>query len=143
MIIEVCSREEAVNYAKDDSWAAISISTYLDEFPELQVKNRKGLLQINFADVTKEQDTLRLDALCGKSGSEFFNLQHANQIIEFVDSVLPLDYLLIHCEQGYSRSPAVAAAVALYLGMDHNHFFDNYDPNKHVFELLKTKMEIK
>ena len=44
--------------------------------------------------------------------------------------------LVVHCEMGLSRSPAVAAAVTRALGGDDGPFFDEYLPNRFVYDLL-------
>ena len=45
--------------------------------------------------------------------------------------------IIVHCNAGYSRSPAVAAAIALYLGQDDTDFFgNNYRANKYVYEMM-------
>ena len=43
---------------------------------------------------------------------------------------------VIHCHQGMSRSPAVAAALAVYLGMDEKPFWREHAPNLYVYRLL-------
>jgi len=44
--------------------------------------------------------------------------------------------IVCHCEQGMSRSPAVAAALATLLCQDNRHFFEEYQPNEYVYELM-------
>ncbi len=44
--------------------------------------------------------------------------------------------LIVHCEQGTSRSPAVAAAVCKMLGGDPAPFFADYSPNQYVYDLV-------
>ena len=46
--------------------------------------------------------------------------------------------VVVHCEQGMSRSPAVAAAIAKKLGMDDTRFWDEHQPNRHVYEMMLT-----
>lgn len=46
------------------------------------------------------------------------------------------DAVVVHCEQGMSRSPAVAAALAKGLGLDARRFWRDYQPNQFVYELL-------
>ena len=43
-----------------------------------------------------------------------------------------LGAIVVHCEQGVSRSPAVAAALCDALGLDGRRFWHGYQPNKHV-----------
>ena len=61
------------------------------------------------------------------------------QILDFAkDAWDRIDVLLIHCEEGNSRSPAVAAAVSrIYLGDDRTYFLPYmYWPNKYVYKVL-------
>lgn len=44
--------------------------------------------------------------------------------------------VVVHCEQGISRSAAVAAALCLAFGGDDRRFWSEYLPNRHVFWLL-------
>lgn len=46
------------------------------------------------------------------------------------------DAVVVHCEQGISRSPAVAAALAKGLGHDSRRFWRDYQPNQFVYELV-------
>jgi predicted protein tyrosine phosphatase len=48
--------------------------------------------------------------------------------------------IVVHCEQGMSRSPAVAAAICRALGGDHQYFFDEYQPNQYIFQLMNSEM---
>ncbi|MBI1338458.1 MAG: hypothetical protein GC164_16065 [Phycisphaera sp.] len=44
--------------------------------------------------------------------------------------------IVVHCEQGMSRSPAVAAALAVGLGVNGREFWEEYQPNTFVFRLM-------
>jgi predicted protein tyrosine phosphatase len=44
--------------------------------------------------------------------------------------------IVVHCEQGASRSPAVAAAICKTLGGDDSRFFEEYVPNQYIYRLL-------
>lgn len=44
--------------------------------------------------------------------------------------------VVVHCEQGMSRSPAVAAALCRALGGDEARFFREHQPNPYVFRLM-------
>jgi predicted protein tyrosine phosphatase len=46
--------------------------------------------------------------------------------------------IVCHCEQGMSRSPAVALALAEALGSSGKHIRANYQPNKYVYDLMRT-----
>jgi len=49
--------------------------------------------------------------------------------------------IVCHCEQGMSRSPAVAAALAKALGEDSAVFFAEYQPNMFVYNLISGTVE--
>ncbi|MGD0462139.1 MAG: hypothetical protein ABSB74_06595 [Tepidisphaeraceae bacterium] len=44
--------------------------------------------------------------------------------------------VVVHCEQGMSRSPAVAAAVCKSMGGDDRPFWQEYRPNRYVYRLM-------
>ena len=44
--------------------------------------------------------------------------------------------VVVHCEQGMSRSPAVAAALCKLMGGDDGRFWREYQPNPHVYRLV-------
>lgn len=54
-------------------------------------------------------------------------------VLRHVDSV---STIVVHCEAGFSRSPAVAAAICRCLGHEDRFFFANFHPNMHVYRLL-------
>jgi predicted protein tyrosine phosphatase len=61
----------------------------------------------------------------------------ARAIWEFVDRYRAgVGAIVVHCEQGASRSPAVAAALAKALGEDGDRFFVEYVPNQFVYNLV-------
>jgi predicted protein tyrosine phosphatase len=77
-----------------------------------------GVLRLRFHDIDtedKSEDFREYIRLSGISEHELFCDPHAQQIVDFAlkhkrDSALRA--VLVHCEAGVSRSPAVAAAVA-------------------------------
>ena len=120
-------------FVKNKTWALISITHEDGAWPNLNVKeddkNFKGVLKLFFADIDKESE-----------GWVLFSEEHANQILDFVESRHPfLDLLIIHCLAGLSRSPGAAAAISkIYLGHD-GEFFNTKTPNMLVYStILKT-----
>jgi len=68
--------------------------------------------------------------------------RQATQILRFVDEHKDhVGAFVVHCHQGMSRSPAVAAALAKYLGVDDRPFWKEFTPNMHVYELLRQAMK--
>ena len=49
--------------------------------------------------------------------------------------------LVVHCEGGVSRSPAVAAAVAEAWDLDGRRFWQDYTPNHHVYHTVLDAWE--
>ena len=110
-------------------WACISIVTEAGTWPTLSDEHCVGLLQLAFADIGNA------------SGDEpgAFTEAHAHRILDFVKQTWDaIDVLLIHCEEGNSRSPAAAAAISrIYLGEDREYFLPHmYWPNKYVHKVL-------
>lgn len=63
--------------------------------------------------------------------------QHAQVIWRFFERYKgEVGAVLCHCEQGMSRSPAVAAALCQATGGDASLFFRKYQPNQHVYQLI-------
>ena len=62
---------------------------------------------------------------------------HAKQIWQFVRKwERQVGAVVVHCEQGMSRSPAVAAALCKAYGGDERCFFREYQPNGYVYKLM-------
>jgi predicted protein tyrosine phosphatase len=119
----------ATYFTCQSPWACISIVTEAGTWPSLSDEHRVGLLQLAFADISNS------------SGDEpgAFTEEHARRILDFVKSMWDsIEVLMVHCEEGNSRSPAVAAAISrLYLGNDRLYFLPYmYWPNRYVYGLL-------
>lgn len=141
MKIVVLPKRLAKEFIGDEPWAAISISTYPTEFANLNATKRIDLLRLCFADVNKEEDIGRINALVGQKSEEtcFFDFEHAAKIIAFVQGLKDkgCDLLLVHCEAGVSRSPAIAAALhKIFVDNDDNLYFKRYQPNSHVYKTI-------
>ncbi|NQU26103.1 MAG: hypothetical protein HQ567_32860 [Candidatus Nealsonbacteria bacterium] len=122
---EVRSMWNAKVFRCSRPWAAISISSRDDDFPVLSKYNRRGLLRLTFAD-TAEPD--RADS---------FTPTLALELLEFAARVWEeVEILLIHCEAGLSRSPAVAAALSRIYYNDDGPWFELDFPNQLVYRLL-------
>jgi len=71
------------------------------------------------------------------SSMVLFSPQQARQIVEFVAShQTGIGAVVVHCHQGMSRSPAVAAALCKAMGGDGGQFWQGYCPNAHVYKLV-------
>ncbi len=49
--------------------------------------------------------------------------------------------IIVHCEQGMSRSPAVAAAISDALGLDPRRFWQFHTPNAYVYHTVADAFE--
>ena len=104
---EVRSARNAEFFRSERPWAGISITSGR-EHPVLSEANCVGLLRLVFDDITQP----------GTPRS--FTPALATEILDFVARVWDkVEVLLIHCDVGLSRSPAVAAALSrIYYGDD-------------------------
>lgn len=130
----VRSRGHAKDFLMDEPWAAISVSTEPDQFPELSTANRVGLLQLSFWDINNPK--LAEDE---RVKEKMFTREQARQVIDFAASVWDkVDCFLIHCEAGICRSPAIAAAIThIYYGAgQEKEFFNRYMPNYWVYKTI-------
>lgn len=126
MKIHVCSRNEARSFRSQVPWAAISITSSPHVWPELSEEGRVALLQLYFLDHTTP-------------GDNSMTQEQAQEILQFVESVQgQIECLLVHCDAGMSRSPAVAAAIAkIFIGEDEDKsYFQRYFPNYLVYKLI-------
>lgn len=72
-----------------------------------------------------------------------FNEQMAYDIIAFWSKINPKVFV-IHCDTGFSRSPAVAAALTSINGDSDLEFFSRYRPNMFVYRtLVETAQKLK
>lgn len=132
--LEVRSRRLAKEFKSDLPWAAISVSTEVGDFPELNEENRVGLLRLRFWDIANPS-TRQLDA----NLESLFSKEQAKQIIAFMNEVWDkADVILVHCEAGMSRSPAIAAAIEhIKYGPEQDKwYFKQYIPNYWVYKTI-------
>jgi len=136
--IQIRSRGGAKSFKNKSPWAAISISTDPEDFPVLGEDNRVGVLQLSFWDLggslsDPESNSIRLNEFINE---KLFSKNQAVQVLDFVYKVLPeIDTLLIHCEMGLCRSPAIGAAIShvLWGAETEKVYFNRFDPNRFVY----------
>ena len=127
------SRESAVNCVKefiDKRIAIISITDpkqSLNDFTKVDISEDR-ILRVQFHDLDRPL-----------AGYKIFNNADAKQILDFVKVQIGLvDFFIVHCEAGISRSAGVAAALSkIYNGND-NHIFNcgKYLPNMLVYKTI-------
>ena len=70
-------------------------------------------------------------------GIRLMTADQAQEIRRFVERHKDdVGAVVVHCEQGVSRSPAVAAALCKLMGGDDGRFWREYQPNPHVYRLV-------
>lgn len=108
-------------------FAIVSISDPDKPAPKVrQPHHCLGVLRLAFHDAEPSR-TL-------PPGIVLISPEDAAAIREFVEAHAEAGALLVHCEQGASRSPAVAAAICKALGGDPAPFFQDYVPNHFVYQ---------
>ena len=109
----------------------ISITSPGYNHPELpNLKSRVGLLQLKFHDIDKSFVS---------KGKDYpaFSKEQAKKIWNFFQSYKSkINSVVVQCEVGVCRSPAVAAALCKAIDQDNSKFFRFYTPNMFVYRLL-------
>lgn len=98
----------------------------------------KAVLELAFHDA-EPMEALRLP-----HNIRLISKEDAEKIWTFVlDLPETVKTTVVHCEQGMSRSPAVAAAICQGMGDDPSSFFQTYQPNGYVFNaVIEARKEI-
>ena len=92
----------------------------------------RALLRLSFDDAQPGDEPLG-----GAERLRLISEADAEAVWRFVVQYAPeVRRLVVHCEAGWSRSPAVAAAIAHGIGDDATSFFRDYRPNPFVFRTL-------
>ena len=115
------------------SWAMISIATQEGTWPSYDEKNCKKVLRLAFHDADPNNPHNPHHA----TEDQLFNEKRANLILDFLNEINEVDMLVVHCEAGVSRSPAIAAVLAKVLYGDDSQFFKApFTPNMHVYRVM-------
>jgi predicted protein tyrosine phosphatase len=134
--IEVCPRQTAANmHAPEFPWAVISIKNPDMSPLEFPTANCLGVLALDFDDADRQPDQSPMARESTKY--TLFTAEMAEKVWDFVEGVWDkADVLLIHCNHGMSRSPAVAAAIAKTKHGDDQEWFRRKSPNRLVYRLM-------
>jgi predicted protein tyrosine phosphatase len=114
----------------------ISITSNVGDVARLRTSGAcRGILRLSFldADVSSDQHP----------EADLFSQDQAARIWAFVlQHRADIERLLVHCDAGMSRSPAVAAAISKGLSGDDSAFFGGrYRPNMRVYRMLLQTYE--
>lgn len=96
---------------------------------------RLGVLELDFYDL---EDGLGAE----RGGYDLFEAEMAQRAFDFVRLHRP-GLVLVHCEAGASRSPALAAVLMEWQGGDPSHFLDprHFSPNGLVLARGRAQIE--
>jgi predicted protein tyrosine phosphatase len=138
MKILVSTRDEVGRFATSGKAACISINDS-NQAPALLPASIDDahVLRLQFDDVDGSNETWHNRPVV------MFNESLAESILDFWHQVKDqIDVLLVHCNAGMCRSPAVAAVIEhIHTGED-QHWFDRKRPNMMVYRtLLETWLE--
>ena len=114
--------------------AYVIISIRDPQLPKARIRNQTGLrdvLCLAFDDAEPVASSKLPTSIKPMTGEQ------AKQIWEFVRKWEgKVGTIVVHCEQGMSRSPAVAAALCRHYGGDEGYFFQHHQPNLYVRRLM-------
>jgi predicted protein tyrosine phosphatase len=104
-----------------------------------KVRRQSGLRDVLFLAF---HDAEPNDFTTMSSGVKAMTHKQAKQIWRFVDKHKAVaGTVVVHCEQGGSRSPAVAAGLCKAMGGKDQEFWQDYRPNHHVYRCILDAYE--
>jgi predicted protein tyrosine phosphatase len=91
----------------------------------------RAILRLSFADADVAHDASLV----------LFDGRRAREVAAFVRAHREhVALIVVHCDAGLSRSPAVAAAITKWLGEDDSPWFARYRPNMLVYRTLLNEL---
>lgn len=131
MKFTILSEREIKKYQSNEKHVVISITSPEAKFVKLPDNpNRLGILMLKFPDLDREIERYKYNNL-------LFNKYNAQAILNFFNlHIGQIELVIVQCEAGISRSPAVAAALSKAIGQDDSYFFKHYIPNRLVYRTI-------
>ena len=100
----------------------------------VKVRKQAGLRDLLYLAFDDAEPT---DQMASPAAITLMTPRQARKIWEFVDKYREsIGAVVVHCEQGMSRSPAVVAALCKAMGGDDRRFWREYQPNRYVYRLV-------
>lgn len=132
--IQVLARRDVKHVRPDVPYIVVSIADRMGVHPTLlEPPHRLGVLRVAFDDV----EPTRRDHPGGKRPMD---ASHAREIRAFVEAHPEAELIVVQCEAGMCRSPAVAAALWRWLEGSRGPFFETFRPNRHVYRTLSEEL---
>ena len=101
---------------------------------QAKVKRQSGLRDVLFLSFHDAEPSANFDL---PPETKPITPAQADQIRAFVRKhQSTVGAIVVHCEQGMSRSPAVAAAISDALGLDSRRFWQLYTPNAYIYHAV-------
>ncbi len=117
MQLAICARHELEEHESDAETLLISVQNSYADVSDLKpklVKDTNWLL-LRFSDVTSPTEP---DAPTAKAMVQLFDWLHAKAASEELNDATKL---IVHCDAGISRSPAVACVAISILALQHDY----------------------
>lgn len=119
----------------------ISISSYDTPIPNILQEDEKEnlfIVHVEFCQFDDVDTTVPTELFVPISQDD------AKKIIDAVEKYKDqVEQIIVHCDAGYSRSPATAAAISLWLNHSDEEFFNpkKYCPNMTVYRTLLKEID--
>lgn len=145
--IKILSKIEAMQYYNtntEDNYIIVSISS-LNEKDTFYFKNYnennncKGIIRLSFNDLEHDYNDSNLAPRQG----DFCGLK---AFIDTFKDNKDINTIIVHCDAGISRSSALGAVIAQYLGLNEFNLIwnnDKYIPNERVYRLASKEFKLK
>ena len=138
----VLSRAAIETFTADTPYLVVSITD--PEQPEATIPESPFLwatVRMKFHDIAKPS---RIAVQFATNSSDVYMTEaDAERILSFVgEHLAEVKLTVCHCEQGISRSAAIAAALSRILQDEDEFFFRHYWVNRYVYDLLLAKADV-
>lgn len=110
-----------------------SMDTKVPNILERHKKENKNIISVIYAQFDD------IDSGTEVHGEIPMMKSDAKHIVDGIEhNINRIQQIIVHCDAGYSRSPAVAAAIAKAFGIDDEEYFSGgrYCPNRHVYRTM-------
>lgn len=132
----VLSRDEVSIVAPQVPYIVISITDpEKDDALIADSSSQLAILRLKFHDIIGVKSISLEDS--SSTNEIAMSQENAQSVLNFVREHLGNVKLIVcHCEAGISRSSAIAAALSRILNTQDKFFFDNYWPNRWVYDSI-------
>lgn len=138
----VLSRDEVSIVAPQVPYIVISITDpEKDDAVIADSSFQLAILRLKFHDIIGAKSISLKDS--SSTNEIAMSQENAQAVLNFVcEHVENAKLIVCHCEAGISRSAGVAAALSRILNTQDEFFFDNYWPNRWVYERLLENIHL-